>query len=211
MLFLVRHGQSEANAAGLVIGRTDSPLTELGQRQAAALGDALASRGTAACRILTSPLQRAERTAEAIAAAYSRAFGPGAVPPPETDARFVEFDYGELDETPISGFPRGFWDQWRSDPSWRPPGGETLGEVRVRVTAACEELSAEAARRDVIVVTHLSPVRAGVVWALGAGPELSWRLSLGVASITRISTAGPFGRQLAGFNETAHLALAGLM
>ncbi|MGD0440008.1 MAG: histidine phosphatase family protein, partial [Acidimicrobiales bacterium] len=38
MLFLVRHGQSDANAAGLVIGRTDSPLTELGQRQAAALG-----------------------------------------------------------------------------------------------------------------------------------------------------------------------------
>src|SRR5208283_1295664 len=149
------------NAAGLVIGRTDSPLTELGQRQAAALGEALASRGTVACSILTSPLQRARRTAEAIAAAYSRAFGPGAVPPPETEARFVEFDYGELDETPVSDFPPGFWERWRSDPSWRPPGGETLGEVSARVTAACEELSAEAARRDVIVVTHLSPVRAG--------------------------------------------------
>jgi len=205
MLFLVRHGQSDANAAGLVIGRTDSPLTELGQRQASALGDALASRGTAARRIFTSPLRRAERTAEAIAAAYARACGPGAVPPPEVDERFVEFDYGELDETPVSGFPPGFWERWRSDPEWRPPGGETLGEVRERVTAACEELSAEAARNDVIVVTHLSPVRAGVIWALGGGTELSWRLSLGVASITRITTAGPFGTQLAGFNETAHL------
>src|SRR5271157_5405767 len=136
MLFLVRHGQSEANAAGLVIGRTDSPLTELGHRQAAALGDALASRGTAAARILTSPLQRAGRTAEAIAAAYSRAFGPRVVAPPETDARFVEFDYGEFDQTPLSGFPPGFWEHWRSDPCWRPPGGETLGELGERVNAA---------------------------------------------------------------------------
>ncbi|MGD0983494.1 MAG: histidine phosphatase family protein [Acidimicrobiales bacterium] len=206
MLFLVRHGQSEANAAGLVIGRTDSPLTELGHRQAVALGDALASRGAAACRILTSPLQRAEQTAEAVAAGYARAFGPEALSPPEIDGRFVEFDYGELDETPLSGFPPGFWERWRSDPAWRPPGGETLGEVGARVTAACEELSAEAARGDVVVVTHLSPVRAAVVWALGGGPELSWRLSLGVASITRISTAGPFGTQLASFNETGHLA-----
>jgi broad specificity phosphatase PhoE len=42
MLFAVRHGQSESDATGLLIGRTDSPLTELGQRQAISLGDALA-------------------------------------------------------------------------------------------------------------------------------------------------------------------------
>ena len=77
------------------------------------------------------------------------------------------------------------------------------------MTAACEELSTEAARGDVIVVSHVSPIRAAVTWALGGGPELSWRLSLGVASITRISTAGPFGRQLASFNETGHLVGVG--
>ena len=74
------------------------------------------------------------------------------------------------------------------------------------MTAACEELSAEAAPSDVIVVTHLSPVKAAVVWALGAGPEMSWRLSLGVASISRISTAVSSGPTLVSFNETAHLA-----
>ncbi len=74
------------------------------------------------------------------------------------------------------------------------------------MSAACEELSAEAARSDVVVVSHVSPIKAAVTWALGGGPELSWRLSLGVASITRISTGGPVGPALVSFNETAHLA-----
>ena len=72
MLLLVRHGQSEANAAGLLIGRADSPLTELGHRQAAALGEALAARAPAPAALLTSPLQRARQTAAAIAAALAR-------------------------------------------------------------------------------------------------------------------------------------------
>ncbi len=206
MLLLVRHGQSEANAAGLVIGRTDSPLTELGRRQAIALGHALASRGTDPCRIFTSPLRRAAETAEAVVAAYARAPRGEKLPRVEVDERFVELDYGELDETAPSDFPSGFWERWRSDPSFRPPGGETLEEVGARVSSACEELSAEAARADVVVVTHLSPVRAAVLWALGGGPELSWGLSLGVASITQIVTGGQFGRALRGFNETGHLA-----
>jgi broad specificity phosphatase PhoE len=206
MLFLVRHGQSEANAAGLLVGRTDSPLTELGHRQATVLGDALASRGSSACRIFTSPLQRAGQTAEAIAVSYRSALGSTAVPRVDVDGRFVELDYGELDGTLPWEQPPGLWESWRADTGWRPGGGETLDEVRARVTAACEELSAEAARSDVVVVTHLSPIRAAVIWALGGGPEMSWRLSLGVASITRISTGGSSGPALVSFNEMAHLA-----
>ena len=201
MLLLVRHGQSRANAAGLLIGRADSPLTGLGHQQAVALGEVLASRGVAAGRILTSPLQRAMKTAQVIAAAYASVIEPAALPQVK-----VELDYGELDETAPSELPPGLWDRWRSDAAWRPPGGETLGEVRARVSAACEELSAEAARSDVVVVSHVSPIKAAVTWALGGGPELSWRLSLGVASITRISTGGPVGPALVSFNETAHLA-----
>ena len=206
MLLLVRHGQSRANAAGLLIGRADSPLTGLGHQQAVALGEVLASRGVAAGRILTSPLQRAMKTAQVIAAAYASVIEPAALPQVKVDGRFVERDYGELDETAPSELPPGLWDRWRSDAAWRPPGGETLGEVRARVSAACEELSAEAARSDVVVVSHVSPIKAAVTWALGGGPELSWRLSLGVASITRISTGGPVGPALVSFNETAHLA-----
>jgi probable phosphoglycerate mutase len=210
MLLLVRHGQSRANAAGLLIGRADSPLTGLGHQQAVALGEVLASRGVAAGRILTSPLQRAMKTAQVIAAAYASVIEPAALPQVKVDGRFVElflpWHWGPPHETAPSELPPGLWDRWRSDAAWRPPGGETLGEVRARVSAACEELSAEAARSDVVVVSHVSPIKAAVTWALGGGPELSWRLSLGVASITRISTGGPVGPALVSFNETAHLA-----
>ncbi len=67
MLILVRHGQSEANAAGLLLGRLDSPLTELGRRQAKVLGEVLALRDPTPVQLVTSPLLRARETADAIA------------------------------------------------------------------------------------------------------------------------------------------------
>jgi probable phosphoglycerate mutase len=206
-----------ANAAGLLVGRADSPLTELGLRQAEALGEEVASRARTPFRILVSPLRRATQTAEAIARAcesgrYAMApppsgeFTPGVGPEVVVDSRFIELDYGELDGSPPSKLPQGLWDHWCSDPAWRPPGGETLWEVKARVSAACEEIASEAALGDVVIVSHVSPIKAAVTWALGTSPELSWRLSLGVASITRIATDGSRGPSLVSFNETAHLS-----
>ena len=95
-------------------------------------------------------MQRAVETAESIAAAYSASYeatgsprgGRRRCPKLEVDERFIELDYGEIDETPaISDLPAGLWDTWRADATWRPPGGETLGEVKARVSAACEELA----------------------------------------------------------------------
>jgi broad specificity phosphatase PhoE len=93
---------------------------------------------------------------------------------------------------------------WRSDPSWRPPGGETLPELHQRLDPLWASLSSEAAAGDVIAVTHVSPTKAAVAWVLGAGPELSWKLALGVASITRISFGG-IAPALVTFGETGHL------
>ncbi len=190
--------------SGLLIGRIDSPLTTLGQRQAVSLGQALAAVLAPPCLLVTSPLRRAVETAEEIAAALTEPMGDR--PEVRVDDRFVELDYGELDGMAPSELAPGLWDRWRSEPGWRPPGGETLEEVGSRVAAACEELASESARGNVIVVSHVSPIKAAVTWALRSGPELSWRLSLGVASITRIATGGPVGPVLVSFNETTHLA-----
>ena len=65
-LFL-RHGETEANAAELICGSTDLPLTTRGREQALQAAEALAGCGIA--RIIVSPLLRARQTAEAIAAA----------------------------------------------------------------------------------------------------------------------------------------------
>lgn len=61
MLILVRHGQTAANAAGMLLGRADPPLTELGRRQAVALAAALPSP----TRLIASPPARARETAAA--------------------------------------------------------------------------------------------------------------------------------------------------
>ena len=53
-------------------------------------------------------------------------------------------------------------------------------------------------------MSHVSPIKAAVTWALGAGEELGWRMFLDLASITRIG--GRDGTpSLVGYNDVAHL------
>lgn len=207
MLYLVRHGESAANAGGLLLGRTDSPLTELGRRQAAATGRllavALSGRGDVAPLVISSPLERARASAALLAGSLTGASGGG--PEVVIDERAIELDYGDLEGVPVAEVPADIWAAWRADPAWRPPGGESLTALSERVVPLLEELAPAARRDDVIVVSHVSPIKAGVAWSLGVGIEVSWRLSLGVASVTRVSLTG--GRPaLASYGETAHLA-----
>ncbi len=58
----------------------------------------------------------------------------------------------------------------------------------------------EARDRDVVVVSHVSPIKAGIAWAIGAGDELSWRLFVHVASVARIGV-DQWGTTLRSFNE----------
>lgn len=180
MLVLIRHGESEGNARGVLLGRLDSPLTEHGENQARGLRQFFAD-GTQVSRVISSPLSRAKKTAEAL----------GLHAPIEIDERWTEVDYGAFDGEKLTDVPADVWRAWRADPGFRPPGGETLAELGVRVRDACEELFAtdtEGARREehVVVVSHVSPIKAAVAWALGATDDLAWRLWLATASLTAI-------------------------
>lgn len=201
MLVLLRHGQSEANAAGELVGRRDPPLTELGSRQAELAGRLLARERTAASHpnpvsVVSSPLRRARATAELV----SLALGAREV---EIEERLVELDYGALDGLRPAEVDKATWATWRSDPSWSPGGGESLAEVHRRVGSWCDEIAELAEKTDLIAVSHVSPIKAAAGWAIGAGPEIAWRLALGVATLTRISTKPP---ALHTFGESAHLA-----
>ena len=157
MLIVVRHGRTDANASGLLLGRRLDPgLDALGERQARALAEAL----PAAARVISSPLQRTRQTAAALGR------------PVDIDDRWVELDYGDLDGTPLRDVPADVWAAWRADPSLAPGGGESLVDLGARVRAACADLVEEAAGRDVVVVTHVSPVKAALAWALGVGDEV---------------------------------------
>lgn len=65
-IYLVRHGQNEDNAKGILNGHRDRPLTELGISQAHQLADHIKEAGLTFDAVYTSPLVRASRTAEII-------------------------------------------------------------------------------------------------------------------------------------------------
>ena len=191
VLILVRHGQTAANRSGLLLGRSDVPLTDLGRAQAASTCAAVrAGRDVAA--VVASPLIRARDTAAC--------FGL----PVEIDERWIEVDYGSFEGRPFAEVPAGVWAQWRADPEFVPDGGESLAACGRRVRSACEDLRARAAVDDVVVVSHVSPIKAGVGWAIGAGDDLGWRMHCDVASITRIAVAGR-APVLHSYNEVGHL------
>jgi broad specificity phosphatase PhoE len=189
MLIVVRHGRTAHNAAGRLLGRLDLPLDELGRRQAGALGRSGVSASIS--RVVSSPLARARETAEA--------FGR----PVEVDSRWIEMDYGVHDGLPLAEVPPTLWSAWADDPEWAPEGGESLAAVGRRVRAACEDLWAEAAERDIVVVTHVSPIRAAVKWGMGLGDASAVRLFVATASVSRIGP-GRSGPSLCSFNEIHH-------
>ncbi len=197
MLILVRHGQTAANARGLLLGRADPPLTETGHRQARALAEVLPRP----VRVVSSPLQRARQTAAVLAAAGADGDGADV----EVDPRWIEMDYGDLDGRPATALPEQAWQTWRQDPHFVPAGGESVAAVGARVRQACAELAGDAARGDVVVVSHVSPIKAALAWALGVGDEVAWRMFLDDAAVCRIKTSGPFPLLLA-FNDVHAVA-----
>lgn len=187
MLYVVRHGRTEANASGQLLGRADVPLDAEGRQQA----QRLAGRLPTPARVISSPLARCRETAEA--------FGV----PVEIDERWIELDYGEYDRTPIGDVPAAVWSRWRSDLTFAPAGGESIAELGARVRAGMEALQPDlvaAPDDDVVVVSHVSPIKAAVAWALGVDDKVTWRMFVGVASITRIAITAR-GPSLHGFNE----------
>jgi broad specificity phosphatase PhoE len=195
VLILVRHGQVAANARGLLLGQSDPPLTETGYRQACALARALPRPA----RVVSSPLLRARQTAAVLADGGE---DDGDV---EVDRRWIEMDYGDLDGQPATALPEQMWRTWRRDPHFVPAGGESVAAVGVRVREACLELAHDAARADVVVVSHVSPIKAALAWALGVGDEVAWRMYLLDAAVSRVDTSGPFPLLLA-FNEVHAVA-----
>jgi broad specificity phosphatase PhoE len=182
LLVLVRHGEATANAAGLLLGRADVPLTERGREQVAALAATLGP----AVRLVSSPLQRAVETARGLDLGLDV----------DIDDHWIEVDYGEHEGQAVGDVPSAVWRRWRDDPTYRPAGGESLADVGSRVREALDELFAvpgEGARHvegDVVVVSHVSPIKAAVAWALGTGDALAWRLHLSTGSVTRIGWSG---------------------
>ncbi len=147
-LLLVRHGQSEWNAAGRIQGQIDIQLDETGLRQAQHIADRLATESIAA--IYSSPLLRATATAEAIAARCEL--------PINLDARLMEYDFGVISGSTwqdVQAHHPEFASRWLEDP-WAVPVANSEGRANfaVRVQAAIQEIVAHYPVEQVVVVAH---------------------------------------------------------
>jgi len=188
VLILVRHGRTAANKAGQLQGRLNQDLDEVGQRQAVAVAEMVAAMGPVDT-VISSPLKRAQQTAAH--------FGL----PIETDPRFIELSYGVYEGVKHADVPSEVWNNWRKDFNYVPEGGESLAALDLRVRGACVELAERAAESNVVVVSHVSPMKSAVAWALGVDIGISWTCHLDHASVCRIAfrNGNPI---LTTFNET---------
>lgn len=147
-LLLVRHGQSEWNAAGRWQGQADPPLTDLGRRQAVEAARAIG----AVDGVWASDLVRAAETATIIAEQIG--VGPVVIDPDLRERDAGEFSGLTRDEIE-QRFP-GYLAAHR-----RPPGWESHEDLLERATVAIARIAEALPGGDALVVTH-----GGLVYAV---------------------------------------------
>jgi probable phosphoglycerate mutase len=185
-MLIVRHGESEWNRIHRYQGQLDAPLSELGHRQAASLAERL--RAESLDLIVTSPLQRAANTAQAIAQHHPDV-------PYETDDALLEIDHGEwqgkyADEI-HSRYAAGLH-EWR----WHPtrsqmPGGESFSNVLQRTLGFVERMQAAHAGKTLLVSTHDVVIKILVADALHMEWDRMNCIWIANASITTIDYSDP--------------------
>ncbi|MFE9741029.1 bifunctional RNase H/acid phosphatase [Streptomyces sp. NPDC006477] len=199
---LLRHGETaltpEKRFSGS--GGTDPELSEAGLRQARAVAEALAARGTVQ-EIISSPLTRCRQTAAAVAARLG------------LDVRIEqglrETDFGAWEGLTFAEVrerhPEDL-EAWLASPKAAPTGGgESFAAVARRVAATRDRLTAAHAGRTVLLVTHVTPIKTLVRLALGAPPESLFRMELSAASISAVAYYADGNASVRLLNDTSHL------
>ena len=168
MVYLVRHADTAWTLTGQHTGRTDLPLTEQGERQARALGPSLTALRID--RIVSSPLQRARRTAE-LAMPHAHV---------EPDDELMEWDYGAYEgrRTAQIEVERPGWRLFRDGC----PGGETLDSVATRTDRVIGRIRADGG--TVLLFGHREVLRILAVRWIGLAPIEGRGLLLATASLS---------------------------
>jgi probable phosphoglycerate mutase len=170
-LYLIRHGQSYVNLADWTGGNLDAGLTELGQRQAAALAGWLPARLPKVDVLYASTMQRARETVAPLAAAYGCAI--------TWDDRLREIGSNRSDHSPWSAedLPREYSDYWASERPFSTTtpmveNGETFMHFRTRVGLFIEQMVERHREQVVLAVCHGGVIEAAFDHIFNIGP---WR------------------------------------
>ena len=204
-LLLLRHGQTALSIERRYSGRGDVPLTDFGQRQAEAAGKRLAgmddvSTEDGAAPVIASPLQRTRQTARAVADAIGGE--------PQFHEGLLETDFGDWEGLTFLEAAERYAElhsRWLSDSRVDPPNGESLEAVFERVRDLRDELMRHHAGRTLVVVSHVTPIKALLRLGLDAGPSMFYRLHLDLASLSIVEFYPDGNASVRLVNDTAHL------
>ena len=150
-IYLARHGQDLDNAAGILNGRRDQPLTILGQNQAHQLAEKILETGIRFDKIYSSPLQRAFETAQIISMAMGMS-------PPEKMEQLIERDFGTM-----SGKTAREIESLCAPDILKtatityflsPEGAETFPQLLARAGKLLEQLASQTDDETILLVTH---------------------------------------------------------
>lgn len=192
-LVLVRHALPE-RVDGSDGGVADPALTELGERQAARLVDAVGSEVAA---LYTSPMARARATAAPLAAAL------GVEPVVVDDLR--EYDADSAQYVPVHEMPVVDPAGWQRIVDGLLPAGVDVPAFTARVGAALERIvAAHPGRETAVVVAHAGVVNCWLAHLLGIGRPLAFPLDY--TGISRVLALRDGRRLVRCVNEIAHVA-----
>lgn len=167
-LYLLRHGQTEFNVKKLVQGRCDSPLTDLGRKQAGMAAAWLKSHDVVPDKVVSSPLGRAMDTAQLVACEL---LGPDAAAEPCEG--IIERCYGTFEEGPHDALPTDVWDPGED---LVPFGGEGSRALQERMVGTLTNLMDSEDTETLLAVSHGSASRQFIKAAAPEGFELPTKL-----------------------------------
>jgi broad specificity phosphatase PhoE len=207
-LYAVRHGQSYVNLPDWDGLDSDAPLTELGEKQAAAAAAWLSAHVPDVAAIYSSTLRRTRSTAAAISRAYGLDI--------QFDHRIREIGNNRIDHTPYDEGCSPARSDWAAIwPSERPfarltlsEGGESAMHFRIRVATFIEDMLEQRAGQTIIAVCHGGVMDAIFDYCFGIGP---WRrcevltYNTGITHFEYVATPGRETWRLHEHNYIEHL------
>ena len=183
-IILIRHGETDWNSGEIFRGQADVPLNQTGIEQAEALGEYLKSEKIDI--LYSSPLQRAVKTAEAIAEKQGLE---SCITPNLND-----IDCGEWQGKPVSEVREQYPDvyqDWLDTPEQvRIPGGESLEQIRCRVMPFMEDAVTRCREGRIAMVSHRVVNKVLICNMLGLGNSSFWSVKLDTGGITRFELNG---------------------
>lgn len=183
IIYLMRHGESQANEKDVFLGHYNMDLTQKGEKQAAVSADYLASQVKHLDAIYSSDLDRACQTAERTSERFDV--------PVIKDEKLREIDAGLWDNLSFAELADRFAESYRT---WnenlgnaRCDGGESVAELQQRIVSEVEQIAKKHKNETIFIFTHATPIRTFGAYCLGISLKdiktLPWASN---ASVTKV-------------------------